>query len=93
MLSPHVATWVYYRKPIQHAFELFSSAARLARLWHSQGETTETNDPLAPIYGWFTERFETPNLKEANRHSLWMSYGRLRWSRKIGQVAKVYTTD
>ncbi len=41
-------------------------------LWQSQGEITEANDPLDPIYGWFTERVETPNLKEANRHSLWI---------------------
>ncbi len=69
MLSPNVATWVYYQKSIQHAFGLFSSAARLARLWHSQSETTEANDLLAPIYGWFTERFETPDLHEAHRPS------------------------
>ena len=28
---------------------------RFARLWHSQGKTTEANDLLAPVYGWFSE--------------------------------------
>ena len=37
----------------------------LARLWHSQGKTTEACDLLAPIYGWFTEGFDTADLKEA----------------------------
>ncbi len=38
---------------------------RLARLWQSQGKTTEARDLLAPVYGWFTEGFDTTNLKEA----------------------------
>ena len=37
----------------------------LARLWHSQGKTRDARDLLAPIYGWFTEGFDTPDLKEA----------------------------
>ncbi len=40
------------------------SATRLARLWHSQGKTTEARDLLAPLYGWFTEGFDTADLKE-----------------------------
>ncbi len=42
------------------------AATRLARLWHSQGKTTEARDLLAPIYGWFTEGFDIADLKEAN---------------------------
>ena len=38
---------------------------RLARLWQSQGKTTEADDLLAPILGWFTEGFDTADLKEA----------------------------
>ncbi len=34
-------------------------------LWHSQGKTTEARDLLAPVYGWFTEGFDTADLKEA----------------------------
>ncbi len=39
--------------------------ARLARLWHSQGKTIEARNLLAPAYGWFTEGFDTADLKEA----------------------------
>ena len=41
------------------------AALPLARLWLSQGKTTEARDLLAPVYGWFTEGFDTPDLKEA----------------------------
>ncbi len=41
------------------------AATRLARLWHSQDKTTEARDLLAPVYGWFTEGFDTADLKEA----------------------------
>jgi class 3 adenylate cyclase/predicted ATPase len=38
----------------------------LARLWRDQGKRTEARELLAPIYGWFTEGFEMPDLMEAN---------------------------
>jgi class 3 adenylate cyclase/tetratricopeptide (TPR) repeat protein len=41
------------------------SAVSLARLMHSQGRAREAHELLAPIYGWFTEGFDTPDLKEA----------------------------
>jgi predicted ATPase len=41
------------------------AAASLARLWRDQGKRTEARNLLAPIYGWFTEGFDTPDLKEA----------------------------
>jgi class 3 adenylate cyclase/predicted ATPase len=41
------------------------AAISLARLWVDQGKRTEARDLLAPIYGWFTEGFDTPDLKEA----------------------------
>ena len=37
----------------------------LARLWRDQGRSAEARDLLAPIYSWFTEGFDTPDLKEA----------------------------
>ena len=37
----------------------------LARLWRDQGKRTEARDALAPVYGWFTEGFDTPVLQEA----------------------------
>ncbi len=41
------------------------AAIRLARLWHAQGQTEEACDFLAPVHGWFTEGFDTADLKEA----------------------------
>jgi predicted ATPase len=41
------------------------AAASLARLWAGQGEREKAQDLLAPIYGWFTEGFDTPDLIEA----------------------------
>jgi predicted ATPase len=37
----------------------------LARLWREQGRTDEARQMLAEIYGWFTEDFDTPDLREA----------------------------
>jgi predicted ATPase len=37
----------------------------LARLWQQQGKRQEAYDLLAPIYGWFTEGFDTADLQEA----------------------------
>jgi predicted ATPase len=37
----------------------------LARLWGEQGRRAAARDLLAPVYGWFTEGFDTPDLKEA----------------------------
>jgi predicted ATPase len=41
------------------------AATSLARLWGEQGRRTEAHDLLAPVYGWFTEGFDTADLKEA----------------------------
>jgi predicted ATPase len=41
------------------------AAADLARFHRDQGRRTEARDLLAPVYGWFTEGFDTPDLKEA----------------------------
>ena len=41
------------------------AAVSLARLWRDQGRRGEARDLLAPAYGWFTEGFDTPDLKEA----------------------------
>jgi predicted ATPase len=40
-------------------------ATSLARLWAEQGERQKARDLLAPVYGWFTEGFDTADLKEA----------------------------
>ncbi len=41
------------------------AAMSLARLWCDQGRRDEARDLLAPIYGWFTEGFDTPDLQDA----------------------------
>jgi predicted ATPase len=41
------------------------AATSLARLWRDQGKRTEARDLLAPIYGWFTEGFDTSVLRDA----------------------------
>ena len=41
------------------------AAASLARLWRDQGRRAAARDLLAPVYGWFTEGFATPDLKAA----------------------------
>jgi predicted ATPase len=43
------------------------AATSLARLWRKQGRQGDARDLLAPVYGWFTEGFDTPDLKEAKR--------------------------
>jgi predicted ATPase len=41
------------------------AAMSMARLWRDQGKREEARELLAPIYGWFTEGFDTRDLKEA----------------------------
>jgi class 3 adenylate cyclase/predicted ATPase len=41
------------------------AAMSLARLWQQQGKRTEAHELLAPVYGWFTEAFDTADLQEA----------------------------
>ena len=41
------------------------TAVSLARFWQGQHKDGEARDLLAPIYNWFTEGFDTPDLKQA----------------------------
>ncbi len=41
------------------------AAMSLARLWRDQNRGAEARDLLAPVYDWFTEGFDTPDLKDA----------------------------
>jgi len=41
------------------------AAMSMARLWSDQGKRDAARELLAPVYGWFTEGFDTPDLKEA----------------------------
>jgi predicted ATPase/class 3 adenylate cyclase len=50
----------------QHAKSLeLRAALSLSRLWQQQGKRDEARQLLAPIYGWFTEGFDTADLQEA----------------------------
>ena len=44
--------------------EALRAATSLARLWSEQSRRTEALDLLAPVYGWFTEGFDTAGLKD-----------------------------
>jgi predicted ATPase len=52
------------RKQSAKFFEL-RAAVSLARLWRDHGRVDEARGLLAPIFAWFTEGFETPDLMEA----------------------------
>jgi predicted ATPase len=41
------------------------AAMSLSRLWQQQGKRAEAYELLAPVYGWFTEGFDTADLQEA----------------------------
>jgi predicted ATPase len=41
------------------------AATSLAHLWQQQGKRQEAQDLVAPVYGWFTEGFDTADLQEA----------------------------
>jgi len=61
----------FYRKALAIAREQdaklweLRAAVSLARLLRDQGQVAAAGDLLAPVYAWFTEGFDTPDLKEA----------------------------
>jgi predicted ATPase len=65
------ATEELYRKALGIAEEQdaklweLRAAASLARIRRDQGRRAEARDLLAPVYGWFTEGFDTHDLKQA----------------------------
>jgi predicted ATPase len=59
----HQALAVARRQQVK-SWEL-RAAMSLARLWQQQGKRTAAYELLAPIYGWFTEGFDTADLQEA----------------------------
>ena len=63
------ATWLQRALDVARRQEAKSlelrAAMSLSRLWQQQGKQTEAHALLAPIYGWFTEGFDTADLQEA----------------------------
>jgi hypothetical protein len=60
----YLASLDWAREQQAKSWELRTSTS-LARLWQQQGKTTEAHDLLAPVYNWFTEGFDTKDLKDA----------------------------
>jgi predicted ATPase len=52
------------RRQQAKSYEL-RAATSVARLWGEQGRRAQARDLLAPVYGWFTEGFDTADLTEA----------------------------
>jgi predicted ATPase len=52
------------RRQQAKALEL-RAACSLSRLWHQQGQRHAARDLLTPLYAWFTEGLDTPDLQEA----------------------------
>jgi predicted ATPase len=70
-MNDHVEAEKTYLRAIEVArrqsakFWELRAATNLARLWRDQSKRTEARDLLAPVYGWFTEGFDTPILQDA----------------------------
>jgi predicted ATPase len=64
-----VETWLQRALDVARRQEAKSlelrTAMSLSRLWQRQGKRAEARELLAPIYGWFTEGFDTADLQEA----------------------------
>jgi predicted ATPase len=62
---------VYFERALAVAREQLAkfwelrAAMSMARLWRDQGKREQAHDLLAPAYSWFTEGFDTLDLKEA----------------------------
>ena len=68
-LQAEAETWLQRALDVARRQEAKSlelrAAMSLSRLWQQQGKRTEAQELLVPIYGWFTEGFDTADLCEA----------------------------
>jgi predicted ATPase len=55
-----VGSWIRNKTELE-----LRASMSLARLWRDQGKVQQARELLAPVYGWFTEGFDTRDLKEA----------------------------
>jgi predicted ATPase len=60
----YLASLAWARQQHAKSWELRTSIS-LAKLWQSQGKRKDAHDLLAPVYSWFTEGFNTKDLKDA----------------------------
>ena len=60
----YLASLHWARRQQAKSWELRTSIS-LARLWQRQGKRRDAYELLAPVYGWFTEGFDTKDLQEA----------------------------
>ena len=60
----YLASLDWARRQQAKSWELRTSTS-LARLWQSQGKRQDAYELLAPVYGWFTEGFDTKDLLDA----------------------------
>jgi predicted ATPase len=60
----YLASLAWARQQTAKSWELRTSIS-LAKLWQNQGKRKEALDLFAPVYTWFTEGFDTKDLKEA----------------------------
>jgi predicted ATPase len=60
LLSRLVGSWIRNKTELE-----LRASMSLARLWRDQGKVQQARELLAPVYGWFTEGFDTRDLKEA----------------------------
>jgi predicted ATPase len=51
--------------PVENPALIVALTATWSRLWRDQGKIRQACELLAPVYGWFTEGFDTRDLKEA----------------------------
>ena len=56
---------IHFCRESGHPSSELRPSLHLARLWHDQGKSREAYDLLAPVYNWFTEGFDRPDLIEA----------------------------
>ena len=67
----HAAAETCFRQALEIAYRRQAKSLELrvaiclSRLWQQQGKREEARELLAPIYGWFTEGFDTADLQEA----------------------------
>jgi len=88
----HIAVEAFFPRDIAVAQEQqaklwqLRAAISLGRRWRDQGRRTQAHDLLAPVCGWFTEGFETPDLKEAKA-----LLNQLTWGCRLLATGEVWT--